>query len=86
MKRLYTLLLTLSLATVTANASIPTGKHTVKKGETLSAIARKHHTTVAKVRAVNGLKKGAMIQYGKVLKIPTNTYASNNYIQIQQNM
>ena len=77
MKRLYTLLLTLSLATVTANASIPTGKHTVKKGETLSAIARKHHTTVAKVRAVNGLKKGAVIQYGKVLKIPTKTYASN---------
>lgn len=77
MKRFYTLLLTLSLATVSAKASVSTGKHTVKKGETLSAIARKHHTTVAKVRKANGLKKGAVIQYGKILKIPTNTYASN---------
>lgn len=77
MKKLYTLLLTLSLATVTANASIPTGKHTIKKGETLSVIARKHHTTVEEVRKVNGLKKGDVIQYGKVLRIPTNTYVSN---------
>ncbi|MCW8821664.1 MAG: NlpC/P60 family protein [Sulfurovum sp.] len=80
MKRLYTLLLTLSLATVTANASIPTGKHIIKKGETLSAIARKHHTTVAEVRKINGLKKGDVIQYGKVLRIPTNTYVSNTGI------
>ncbi len=77
MKILYTLLLTVSLSTVTVNASIPTGKHTIKKGETLSAIARKHHTTVAEVRKINGLKKGAVIQYGKVLHIPTNTYAAN---------
>lgn len=77
MKRLYALLLTLSLATVTANASIPTGKHTIKKGETLSTIARKHHTTVAAVRTINGLKKGDVIQYGNVLHIPTNTYVSN---------
>lgn len=77
MKRLYALLITLSLAAVTANASIPTGKHTIKKGETLSAIARKHHTTVAEVRKINGLKKGDVIRYGKVLYIPTNTYVSN---------
>ena len=76
MKKLYTLLLTVSLATVTAKASTATVKHTVKKGETLSAIARKHHTTIAKVRAVNGLKKSDMLKYGKVLKIPTTTYAT----------
>jgi len=66
----------LSLATVTANASIPTGKHTVKKGETLSVIARKHHTTVAQLRKANGLKNSDMIQYGKVLKVPSNTYTA----------
>ena len=66
----------MSLATVTAKASTTTLKHTVKKGETLSAIARKHHTTIAKVRAVNGLKKSDMLKYGKVLKIPTTTYAT----------
>ena len=67
----------MSLATVTAKASTTTLKHTVKKGETLSAIARKHHTTIAKVRKANGLKKVDMIKYGKVLKIPTNRYTSN---------
>ena len=77
MKRFYTLLLTLSLATVSAKASIPKGKHTVKKGETLSAIARKHHTSVAQLRKANGLKNKDVIQYGKVLKIPTNRYTSN---------
>ncbi len=78
MKKLYTLLLSLSLATISANAAIPTTlKHTVKKGETLSSIARKHHTSIAKVRKANGLKNGDMIQYGKVLKIPTNRYVYN---------
>ena len=80
MRKLYTLLLTLSLATVTAKASTPTVKHTVKKGETLSSIARKHHTTIAKVRKVNGLKKGDVIKYGKVLKVPTHTYATKTKI------
>ncbi len=73
MKKFYTLLLTLSLATVTAKAATPTIKHTIKKGDTLSAIARKHHTTITKVRKANGLKKNATIRIGKVLKVPTNT-------------
>lgn len=82
MKKLYALLLTLSLATITANASLQAAKHhtvqhMVKKGETLSSIARKHHTTIAKVRQLNGLKKSDVIKFGKVLKVPTNTYASN---------
>lgn len=77
MRKLYTLLLTLSLATVTAKASTQTVKHTVKKGETLSAIARKHHTTITKVRKANGLKKGDTLKYGKVLNVPTNVSTSN---------
>jgi len=76
LKILYTLLLTLSLATVTAQAAIQkTSKHTIKKGETLSSIAQKYHTSVAKIRQVNGLKKGAVIQYGKQLNVPTKSYA-----------
>jgi cell wall-associated NlpC family hydrolase len=63
---------------MTATASTHTTKqivtHTVKKGDTLSAIAYKHHTTVAKVRKTNGLKKGDVIRIGKVLKVPTNAY------------
>ncbi len=76
LKRIYTLLLTLSLATVTSKASTHTVKHTVKKGETLSGIARKHHTSITKVRQANGLKKGDVLKFGKVLKVPTNTYTA----------
>ncbi|WP_373030279.1 NlpC/P60 family protein [Sulfurovum sp.] len=77
MKKIYTILLTLSLATITAKSSTHTVKHTIKKGETLSAIARKHHTTIAKVRQANGLKKGAILRLGKVLKVPTDAYVSD---------
>ena len=76
MKKLYTLLLTLSLATVTANASTHTNKHTVKKGETLSAIARKHHTSITKLRQANGLKKSDVLKFGKVLKVPASRYTA----------
>ena len=76
MKKIYTLLLTLSLATVTSKASTHTVKYTVKKGETLSGIARKHHTSITKVRQANGLKKGAVLKFGKVLSVPTNTYTA----------
>ena len=76
MKKLYTLLLTLSLATVTSKASTHTVKHTVKKGETLSGIARKHHTSITKLRQANSLKKSDVLKFGKVLKVPTSTYTA----------
>lgn len=41
----------------------------VKKGDTLSGIARKYGTTVAKIKAANGLKSD-MIRDGKSLKVP----------------
>jgi len=66
----------LSLATVTSKAATHTVKHTVKKGETLSGIARKHHTSITKVRQANGLKKGDVLKFGKVLKVPTSTYTA----------
>ncbi|MCO4844785.1 MAG: C40 family peptidase [Sulfurovum sp.] len=80
MKKLYTLLLTLSLATVTSKASTHTINHTVKKGETLSGIARKHHTSIIKVRQANGLKKSDVLKFGKVLKVPTSSYAAKKQI------
>ena len=67
----------MSLATVTSKASIHTVKHTVKKGETLSGIAQKHHTSITKVRQANGLKKGDVLKFGKVLKVPTKASVSN---------
>lgn len=43
--------------------------YTVRKGDTLSAIARRNGTTVAKLKAANGLKSDR-IGIGKNLKIP----------------
>ncbi|HBJ88234.1 MAG TPA: hypothetical protein DDZ88_31145 [Verrucomicrobiales bacterium] len=45
------------------------GTYAIKSGDTLSAIARKNGTTVAKLKAANGLS-GDMIRAGKTLKIP----------------
>ena len=76
MKKLYALLLALSLTAVTAAASTHTAKqivkHTVKKGDTLSAIARKHHTSVTKIRKANALRKSQILKIGKVLYLPQN--------------
>ena len=41
---------------------------TVKQGQTLSELARKHHTTVSKLRKLNGIK-GNNIRAGKKLKV-----------------
>ena len=44
-------------------------KHTVRKGDTLSGIARKYGTSVSKLKAANGLKSD-MIRDGRTLTIP----------------
>lgn len=43
--------------------------YTIKKGDTLSGIARKNGTTVAKIKAANGMKSD-FIREGKTLRIP----------------
>lgn len=45
------------------------GTHTVKKGETLGTIARKHNTTVAKLKKVNRLKSDR-VKVGQKIKLP----------------
>ncbi len=74
MKKLYTLLLTLSFGTVSSYAATKTVKHTIKSGETLYMIAHKNHTTIDEVRVVNNLKKGETLKLGNVLTVPQNTY------------
>lgn len=44
-------------------------KHLIRKGDTLSGIARKYGTTVAKIKAANGLKSD-LIREGRTLTIP----------------
>ena len=48
--------------------------YTVKRGESLSAIANKYHTTPREIIQRNGLKKDEPIKMGMLLKIAMNTY------------
>ena len=53
-----------------ASASKPQQKfHVVKKGETLSAIARKHHTTVKRLCQLNGIKSTTTLRVGRKLRV-----------------
>jgi D-alanyl-D-alanine endopeptidase (penicillin-binding protein 7) len=52
-------------------------RHVVRRGETLSSIARRYGTTVAAVRAANGLS-GSAIQAGQRLSVPTRRVASTS--------
>lgn len=43
--------------------------HTIKPGDTLSAIARKHKTTVSKLCKINRIKPTTLLQLGKKIKL-----------------
>ena len=43
--------------------------HTVKKGDTLSKLARHYHTTVKKLCSLNGIKTTTKLQIGKRLRV-----------------
>jgi cell wall-associated NlpC family hydrolase len=49
-------------------------KYRIKKGDTLSSIARKHHTSVTKIRKANGMKKGTTLRLGRTVKVPQKSY------------
>jgi hypothetical protein len=55
----------------TASKKKPTSsrRHTVRSGDTLSSLARRYGTTVAKIKSANGLKSD-MIRDGRSLIIP----------------
>ncbi|WDP89689.1 MAG: LysM peptidoglycan-binding domain-containing protein [Desulfobacter sp.] len=51
--------------------------HRVRRGDTLSAIARKYKTSVRRIANCNKIKKNRIIA-GKVLKIPTRNYPTGH--------
>jgi membrane-bound lytic murein transglycosylase D len=52
-------------------------RHKVRRGETLSVIARRYGSSVGSIMAMNGLKRSRYIKAGWTLKIPTRrAYAS----------
>ena len=44
--------------------------YTVKKGDTLSGIAKQYGTTVDKLVSLNGIKNKNLIYVGQVIKLP----------------
>ena len=46
----------------------PSRLHKVRRGETLSSIARKHHTTVGNIMRMNHLKASSKLKPGQILK------------------
>ncbi len=71
MKRVYKLLVLLSFMTVSSHAATKMVKHTVKKGDTLYALAKKNHTSISAIKKANGIKNGNALKLGTVLKVPT---------------
>jgi LysM repeat protein len=47
--------------------------YTLVKGDSLWTVAHRYGTTVVKLRKLNNLKKGAILQPGQVLQIPPAT-------------
>jgi membrane-bound lytic murein transglycosylase D len=54
----------------TASKAPAARSHTVKRGETLSAIARRNGIPVAKLAAANGISPSARVKVGQKLRIP----------------
>ena len=46
--------------------------HTIKDGETLSALAKKHGTTVGDIMRLNGMNTDSKLSIGEKVKIPTD--------------
>ncbi|MFC9497652.1 peptidoglycan-binding protein [Streptomyces sp. NPDC056982] len=51
------------------DTSSSTGTYTVKKGDTLTSIAKTHSTTVAKLVSLNGLKDADALKVGQKLQL-----------------
>jgi LysM repeat protein len=53
------------------------GEYTVRRGDTLSGIAKHHGVTVVQLRSANGMK-GDMLQVGQKLQIPGNAGSTDS--------
>ncbi|MEC4002918.1 N-acetylmuramoyl-L-alanine amidase [Bacillus subtilis] len=52
------------------------GTYTVKKGDTLSVIAKEHGVSVASLQSLNGIKNPNLIKVGQVLKLTGSSSSS----------
>ena len=60
------------LKKTSATSATVSGKHRVKRGESLGTIAKKYDTTVKQLMKLNGIKNPRALQPGKTLRVPTS--------------
>ena len=63
---------------IVATAQTSNIVHTIKKGETLSALAKKYATTVGNIMRLNGMNAKSQLTIGQTIKIPTGTKTATN--------
>ena len=56
--------------------------HTVKKGDTLYAIAKNNHTTVSVLETINHIKSGKSLKLGQVISLSKTSHASKSKIKV----
>ncbi len=60
--------------------------HTVRRGQTLSYIARKYGTSISALIAANNIRNKNQLRVGQVLKIPTSRYYASPTITTDKNL
>ena len=60
-----------ALASIPAEDRVSWLRHTVRKGETISVIARKYEISQSEIKRINGIKNVHRIRIGQALMIPT---------------
>ena len=58
--------------------------HAIKKGETLSMLAKKYHTTVGDIMRLNSMNTKSILKIGEKVKIPIkNTTATKSVDKVE---
>jgi membrane-bound lytic murein transglycosylase D len=60
----------LALADIPASQRLVFHRHRVRRGDTLSGLARRYGTTVRAIQAENGMGRSTLIRVGKMLRVP----------------
>jgi len=58
--------------------------HRVKKGDTLGAIARRYHVSVAAICSLNGIKRNSMLHLGQALRCSKGGVASSKRLKLER--
>ena len=69
----YLLIVLISLNVTSARAQLAYSMHTLVAGESLSNLAKSHHTTVGDIMRLNGMNAQSQLHIGDKIKIPAST-------------